>query len=273
MNIPPVASRRQWDAFARDHVDAPWVALLKDGLHSRWAWKWAGKKLFATDAANAAAAFRSAHPNRLALVAPSIEAALIKHAAPPGLLEPEEIGHSFSKRQAIITLLPLFWIGNTVFPRLAAGMPLGVAEVLWLVAWCGFALFALAWFASALGERFALMKTTRGIVRAGPGWVDDRAGRRWTIEDSVLIVREMAPSKKPHYQAMLLGPQGLMPIPIGRGDGLAFIDLWQRWTTPIARLDLIPPSVAPRELRLISRLWRGKWVDPNATDSSRPTGV
>ena len=89
----------------------------------------------------------------------------------------------------------------------------------------------------------------------------------------MLIVRELAPSRKPLYQAVLLGPQGSIIIPIGRANGQAFINLWQRWTTPNPRLDLMQPIVAQRELRLISRLWRGKWVDPSASGSSGATGV
>jgi hypothetical protein len=206
-------------------------------------------------------------------VVPSIAPTLDKHRAPPGLLELEEIGHSFSKSQAFAMIFPLFWVGGTIFNHLISGAPWVISDFFLLVAWGVFALFAIAWFTSALGERFSILKTTRGIVRAGPGFVDDRNGRRWTVEDSVLIVRELAPHNKPLYQAVLLGPQGSIIIPIGRAGGQAFINLWQRWTTPNPRLDLMQPIVAQRELRLISRLWRGKWVDPSVSGSSSATGV
>lgn len=267
-------SAKQWNAFVESEGNAPWASLLKDGLGSKATrWRFWRKNSQEAKAAVAATAIRAAQPSRIALVVPSIAPTLDKHRAPPGLLELEEIGHSFSKSQAFAMFFPLFWVGGNIFNHLISGAPWRIYEVLSLIAWGVFALFAIAWFTSALGERFSILKTTRGIVRAGPGFADDRNGRRWTVEDSVLIVRELAPSKKPLYQAVLLGPQGSIIIPIGRADGQAFINLWQRWTTPNPRLDLMQPIVARRELRLISRLWKGKWVDPSASGSSGATGV
>ena len=266
-------SAKQWNAFVESEGNAPWASLLKDGLGSKATrWRFWRKNSQQAKAAVAATAIRAAQPSRIALVVPSIAPTLDKHRAPPGLLELEEIGHSFSKSQAFAMIFPLFFLGRHIF-MLLSGAPWGISDFFLLVTWCVIALFAIAWFTSALGERFLILKTTRGIVRAGPGFVDDRNGRRWTVEDSVLIVRELAPHKKPLYQAVLLGPQGSIFIPIGRANGQAFINLWQRWTTPNPRLDLMQPIVAQRELRLISRLWRGKWVDPSASGSSGATGV
>ena len=267
-------SAKQWNAFVESEGNAPWSSLLKDGLGSKATrWRFWRKNSQEVKAAVAATAIRAAQPSRIALVVPSIAPTLDKHRAPPGLLELEEIGHSFSKSQAFAMFFPLFWVGGNIFNHLISGAPWRIYEVLSLFSWGVFALFAIAWFTSALGERFSILKTTRGIVRAGPGFADDRNGRRWTVEDSVLIVRELAPHKKPLYQAVLLGPQGSIIIPIGRANGQAFINLWQRWTTPNPRLDLMQPIVAKQELRLISRLWRGKWVDPSVSGSSGSTGV
>ncbi len=267
-------SARQWNAFVESEGNARWASLLKDGLGVKATrWRFWRKNSQQAKAAVAATAIRAAQPSRIALVVPSIAPTLDKHRAPAGLLELEEIGHSFSKSQAFAMFFPLFWVGGNIFNHLISGAPWRIYEVLSLVAWGVFALFAIAWFTSALGERFLILKTTRGIVRAGPGFADDRNGRRWTVEDSVLIVRELARHNKPLYQAVLLGPQGSISIPIGRAGGQAFINLWQRWTTPNPRLDLMQPIIARRELRLISRLWRGKWVDPSASGSSGATGV
>ena len=267
-------SARQWNAFVESEGNAPWASLLKDGLGSKATrWRFWRKNSQEVKAAVAATAIRAAQPSRIALVVPSIAPTLDKHRAPPGLLELEEIGHSFSKSQAFAMILPIFLLGRHIFMHIISGAPWGISDFFLLVTWCVIALFVIAWFTSALGERFLILKTTRGIVRAGPGFVDDRNGRRWTVEDSVLIVRELAPHKKPLYQAVLLGPQGSIIIPIGRANGQAFINLWQRWTTPNPRLDLMQPIVAKQELRLISRLWRGKWVDPSASGSSGATGV
>ena len=267
-------SARQWNAFVESEGNAPWASLLKDGLGSKATrWRFWRKNSQEAKAAVAATAIRAAQPSRIALVVPSIAPTLDKHRAPAGLLELEEIGHSFSKGQALIFILPLFLVGRNFLNHIISGAPWRIYEVLSLFSWGVFALFAIAWFTSALGERFSILKTTRGIVRAGPGFADDRNGRRWTVEDSVLIVRELAPHKKPLYQAVLLGPQGSIIIPIGRANGQAFINLWQRWTTPNPRLDLMQPIVAQQELRLISRLWRGKWVDPSVSRSSGATGV
>ena len=63
-------------------------------------------------------------------------------------------------------------------------------------------------------------------------------GRLWTVEDSVLVIREEWPGKRPGYSVTLLGPTSAFTIQIGKGRSLAFINLWQRWTTPVPRIDL-----------------------------------
>ncbi len=266
-------NKKQWIALGESQGNAPWVTALRSCLVPNWrrAWRWS--KLRNADAAAAAPVIRDGQPGRIAFVAASLAPSLVAHTAPQALLEPEEIGHSFSRRQAWFVLLPLFFIGRGAVAKVLSGTPLEWYDLLSLLAFGAFLLTAVAWFASALGEKFSALKTTRGIVRAGPGWVDDTAGRRWTIQDSVLIIQELAPAKKPHYQAILIGPMGLFALPIARGDGPAFINLWQRWTTQKPRLDLMEPIVAPRELRLISRLWRGKQADPPPSSSSGSTGV
>ncbi len=266
-------NEKLWTALRESHGNAPWVGAVRSCLAPHWRRAWTGAARRNADATLAAHVIREGQPGRIAFIVPSIAPTLLAHGAPGALLEPEEIGHSFSKRGAWLALMPLFFVGRGGVTRLLSGTPLEWWDLVSLPVFGLFVIIAVRWFASALGEKFGALKTTRGILRAGPGWIDDRNGRRWTIDDSVLIVRQLTPSKKPHYHATLLGPKGTFTLPIARGDGPAFIDLWQRWTTPNPRLELMEPIAVPKELRLISSLWRGKRGVPPANDASRPTGV
>lgn len=237
------ASRKQWSEFQeRDghkaFADQVANCLRKpDFLADRNPTTALGKANL-SKAQAAASALRAAYPARVAFVAPSAAAKLATFPAPPGLLEPEEIGHTFTAQQLFALIVPLYFCAKATFSMIRSDS----LSYLWAIV-CGIsflvlAAMALSWFTSVLGERFAALKTTRGLVRAGPGWVDDRSGRRWTVEDSVMIIRAVSHAKKARYQAILLGPKGAITIPVGRCDGTAFINLWQRWTTPLPRLDL-----------------------------------
>lgn len=251
-----IARRNQWTAFSERPENAAFAEPIEKFflLRARWSLGSFGREQTASAAA-AATALRAGCASRIALAPPSIAPLLELHAAPVGLLEPEEIGHSFSKQQALMVLLPLLWTGNSAAGYVLRNDPIGIVGIMLLTSFCICALFAIAWFTSVLGERFISLKTTRGIVRAGPGWVDDRMGRRWTVEDSVLIIRALTPAKNSNYHAILLGPQGFITIPIARGRGPAFVNLWQRWTTSEPRLELAGEA-ARVEGGSIRRGWR-----------------
>ena len=235
------AAERQREKDAKLESEAPQSAMLRKNFEPASSWLLKPMETFPKDAA---ANLRTNFPGRIAFVPSSITAKLIANVSPPGLLESEEIGNTFNWVELFSICMPLYLLGN--YPirgitTLATGAPLGwlgVINLIIFLIWIPFALIAIFWIVSLLGERFALLKTTRGIVRAGPGWVDHPDGRLWTVEDSVLVIREEWPGKRPGYSVTLLGPTSAFTIQIGKGRSLAFINLWQRWTTPVPRIDL-----------------------------------
>ncbi len=238
------AAIKKCEADAKLGSESPQLAILWQNFEpaSRWL-----LKPMETYPKEAASNLRASFPGRIAFVPLSITTKLIANASPPGLLEMEEIGGTFNWLELFWICWPLYFLSGNAFKGVTAlgtGAPLGwmgVLHIICLVIWTPFALLAFFWIVSVLGERFELLKTTRGIVRAGPGWVDHPDGRRWTVEDSVLVIREEWPGKKPGYSATLLGPTSAITIQIGKGKSRAFINLWQRWTTPVPRIDLFTP--------------------------------
>lgn len=226
-----------WSKFGESQDRAPFAKLLDRAIGPRHFYSLSIQNADAVAALNA---IREAIPNRIAFVVPSIAAKLIQHQSPPGLLEPEEIGHAFSIQQACVVTVPLLYFTLNNLSEWATGRKSMTLLIFGLLPVAISFLFALVWWVSVLGERFMPLKTTRGIVRAGPGWIDARDGRRWTIEDSVLIIREQYPAKNPNYSATLLGATGSITLPIGKGGDPAFVNLWQRWTTQFPRIDLMP---------------------------------
>ena len=255
-------NRKQWRSFIERQRDSAAAVQLRacqclgtlgtlgalGGLVGG-SWFFARRKTQLSHIVAATATLRATHVGRVAFVDPSIAQTLALLSAAPGLLEPEEIGWSCNKRQALGILSPFLILTPYAFSVLRSTRPIGFEDVMLISGFLIWTLFALTWLKSMLGKRFVAFKTTRGLVSAGPGWVDDRTGRRWTVEDSVMIVQALSPAKKPNYQAIMLGPQGAVALPIGRGDGPEVIDLWQRWTTPEPRVDLAGERRPSRALR------------------------
>ncbi len=233
------ASRLQWAAFVSSHGGAQFAVQLESLMRTN-SWGFGRRqKSWNQMSGTVVHALCASHEGSIAFIPSSIAQRLDSHKAPPGLLEPEQIGHSFSWAQGVGMALPLFLLGNSFVSRRINGVPWGWLDLLLAIGLGVLGFSAVLWFTSVLGEKVVALKSTKGIVKAGPGWIDSHAPkRRWTVNDSVLIVRAMTPSPRTNYQAFLLGPQGMMLIPIAKGNGPAFINLWQRWTTDQPRLDL-----------------------------------
>ncbi len=231
--------RRQWDDFVTGQGGGEHAVQLESLMRvNRWGF---GRRQATWNKMSCAVvkALRTSHNGSIAFIPSKLAKQLESHKAPPGLLEPEPIGHSFSWAQGCAMVFPLLLVGNSFVSRRLHGVPWGWLDLLLAVSLGVLGLSAVVWCTSVLGEKVVALKSTKGIVKAGPGWIDSHTPkRRWTVEDSVLIVRAMTPSPRTNYQAFLLGPQGMLMIPIAKGTGPAFINLWQRWTTPEPRLDL-----------------------------------
>ncbi len=81
-----------------------------------------------------------------------------------------------------------------------------------------------------------LRDTGRDLV-AGPGWIRDRTGSRWTIADSTAIL--FAPTTKHGAVTLrLVGPHAVRDLRFASVKDPDFRMLWERWTTTEPRLEL-----------------------------------
>jgi len=71
---------------------------------------------------------------------------------------------------------------------------------------------------------------------AAPGLVVDRKGRRWRVDDSIMLVRPTGPGK---FTVSLLGPSGVLDLSFRDTKYQAFRDLWVRWNHPHPRPELL----------------------------------
>ncbi len=71
----------------------------------------------------------------------------------------------------------------------------------------------------------------RSAPIAGMGVVIDGRGRRWTVDDSILLIEP----KEEEIVAGLYGPAGTLRMLFYKEGDEGFAALWQRWTHPHAR--------------------------------------
>ncbi len=105
------ANRKRWSDFeARDEHLAfaiPLRVCVRDAASPS-----GRSEVHRKRAQSAAAALRAVHPAQVAFIAPSAARNLAQVAAPPGLLEPEEIGHTFNLQQMASFAVPLYFCGK-----------------------------------------------------------------------------------------------------------------------------------------------------------------
>jgi hypothetical protein len=80
-----------------------------------------------------------------------------------------------------------------------------------------------------------LRGTGRDLV-AGPGWIRQRDGSRWTVADSTAIL--FAALKNGTVVLRLIGPPGVRDLRFASAKDPDFCMLWERWTTAEPRLEL-----------------------------------
>lgn len=72
---------------------------------------------------------------------------------------------------------------------------------------------------------------------ASMGVIEDRKGRRWSVDDSCLFVRKFGTSETA-IEAALTGPAGLLTMRYSSVKDAGFRLLWQRWNHPHPRTEL-----------------------------------
>lgn len=147
----------------------------------------------------------------------------------PATLEPERIQSRDPMGRFEAISLATMIVPIVIFVRLALA---GQAKFLPAVAICvGIVVFgASRYFDLRLGESLAPI--------AGMGIVMDRNGRRWTVNDSSMLIRPIANGNG--LTVELLGPEGYLLIRLRRGlEDQGFQTLWQRWMHPHPRPELM----------------------------------
>ncbi len=155
----------------------------------------------------------------------SMQAIELRHE----LLEPETIDSSpaFTTRSSIAFAMLCGFNGLT-----------GLNRRSWLPAAIFFTMALIALLRiPEVRRRLPRLRPIDRAPTAGPGYLEDARGRRWTAKDSVLIVAARRASGP--VWAMLLGPAGRNTISFTRPDEESFAALWQRWCHPQPRLELL----------------------------------
>lgn len=160
-------------------------------------------------------------------------------------LEPQirkiEIPEQFLEPETILSQ-PKRWSGQMVM--FAVMVPL-YAALLLIGLWYGagdarmFPMFVFILImgglplARSLGVRFG--ESLAPVVAMGV--VEDRKGRRWTVDDSCIFVFKSKSGKK-KIAVDLTGPAGLLALRFWNTDDAGFRLLWQRWNHPHPRTEL-----------------------------------
>ncbi|MFG0329880.1 MAG: hypothetical protein ACF8PN_08285 [Phycisphaerales bacterium] len=158
------------------------------------------------------------------------EAELAAIARPRDLLEPERI-------VASPTLPPWIWYVLAVMYVMIAAIELTQGD------WFNFAIQLLLAFmflswTRLYRERLRGWRGDESWPLAAPGVVTDHQGRRWTVHDSVMLVRRRR--GRAGVVVDLLGPRGVLRLSFAGIDEPDFIELWRRWNHPAPRPELLP---------------------------------
>ena len=156
------------------------------------------------------------------------------HPAPEALLEPESIEPS-QRGMVIVACLFLMLAGMSA-------MDAGANRWWNITVFFALSAFFLAKHPKVRNAFPGLRNTGRDLI-AGPGWVTAaKQNTRWTIEDSIMLVQCKAEPPKsgasPAIVVRFIGPPGIRDIQFASSADPDFQLLWQRWTTPLPRLDL-----------------------------------
>lgn len=161
-----------------------------------------------------------------------LEARLAALDLPDYLLEPEPIlpSGNVSKQHAIL-LGGMYIVVALIYTM--------TGQYLFTVLWLGLGLMFIGAIPS-VRDRLRNIRLNEGRVTAAPGTIRDNHDRRWTIDDSVMIVQTS--NGKPPLFVFVTGPAGVMPLHFTDETDPDFIKLWQRWNHPHPRPELAGQS-------------------------------
>jgi hypothetical protein len=173
----------------------------------------------------------------IAIVDRSLFNGIVSLPQSDGLLEEEPIVHGQPRRLSADIVIPalLGVMGiSAVVSNLIQGIPdIGnfIFNMVWVLAMAFMA--GTAWY-----SRWELQFKAPRL--AGPGWIrSTRFGRKtWTVGDSVLYVRPYQ-NDALDIVVTVIGSTGSVKFRFDSIQDNGFLDLWQRWTCPEPRLELI----------------------------------
>ncbi len=169
-------------------------------------------------------------PRPLAIVDQNL--AIDIHALPirSELLEAEPINESNWGNRALLSLF--LWLGLT--------RAIGQNRGDWFFA--GLFLAMAAWMAlriPCIRDRIPLLQDTGRDLVAGPGWLRDKKGRRWRVDDSIVLVLSGRRRRKSRgVYLRFIGPAGVRDVSFEQMKNRDLALLWERWMHPSPRLEL-----------------------------------
>lgn len=161
----------------------------------------------------------------------SIAETLVEVPLTGDLLEPESINESDFANRFSAAMFLVFGIQRL--------MPPVTPEWWWGIFFLGMSV-VMTLRIPAVRDRIPILRDILVDVVAGPGWVQDRRGRRWTVENSIaLIVLPSTRRRRRGVRVRLIGPDGVRDLRFERADNIDFRLLWERWMHRRPRLDLL----------------------------------
>ncbi len=150
----------------------------------------------------------------------------------PELLEPETISSSAAWSRKTLVALVGFWILLAV---------LGLVNRDWILAGLGLSFVAVVLARVPIVRRFVpMLRAEAHAPVAGPGYIEDARGKRWTVGTAIMLVFAKSPAGP--LIVRLVGDAGWQTLTFMHPDDPDFIGLWQRWTHPNPRLELLDPE-------------------------------
>lgn len=171
----------------------------------------------------------SGRPVPRTIIPESMREELLAIPRPDDLLEPERIASSTrTGRVAFVLILiaAVTVVGTALMNR--DWMRAGFYSLL-----CG----VILWNSSGLSHFTRAYRNEDNLPTAWPGGISDHTGRRWTVRDSVMVVRGARPGGG--LAVEVLGGAMNLQLTFASSRDPDFITLWQRWNHPQPRPELV----------------------------------
>lgn len=147
------------------------------------------------------------------------------------LIEEESIGPTIGREGLIAAVILTVAVVSAAVSK---------GDVFLLLYWLVFCTIFVFPYFSFFREHIPLLRLYSTEILAGPGWLRDHANvRRWTIENSMLLLHLPGRRVLGPIWLHIIGPAGIQTLVFGRARDPEFVRLWQRWMHPNPRLELI----------------------------------